>query len=90
MSRQVARVHHLAGVAPAIERCHLRQRLQIGFLEHQADVRVRDQRAGGVDHVSQTALPDLDARDHVPYELQVQVGHRDAAIAPRGPRDRHV
>ena len=69
----------------------LRQLREIGLLEDQADVGVRDQRAGGVDDVGEARFPDLDARDDLPHELEVDLRDGDTAGgAARGPGDRHV
>ena len=44
-----------------------------------------------VDHIGVTMLADLDLRDNVPDELEVDLGDRDAGIAPcAGERKRHV
>ena len=43
------------------------------------------------DHIGVAALADLDLRDHVPDELEVDLGDADAGVAPRaGDRERHV
>ena len=50
-----------------------------------------DEPALRADHIGVPALADLDLRDHVPDELEVDLGDADAGIAPRA-RDgeRHV
>jgi hypothetical protein len=64
---------------------------EVGLAQHQADVRVGDQEPRAVDHVGLALLADLDARDHVPDELQVHLGHRHRpAFAAGAHRDRHV
>ena len=68
----------------------LRQRVQVRLLQHQADVGMRDQRAGRVDDVGQSRLADLDLRDHVPDELEVDFGRSHAAAAAGLAGDRHV
>ena len=46
---------------------------------------MRDQRAGRVDDVGEAALlADLDARDDIPDELQVDLGRGDATAAAGG------
>ena len=61
------------------------------LLEHEADVRVRDEDALAVEHEGVAGLADLDLRDDVPDEFQVHLGHGDAgALAAPGHRDRHV
>ena len=43
------------------------------------------------DHIGVAALADLDLRDHVPDELEVDLGDADAGVAPRaGDGERHV
>jgi hypothetical protein len=50
-----------------------------------------DQEPRAVDDVGLALLSDLDARDHVPDELQVHLGHRyGPGLAARAHRDRHV
>ena len=52
---------------------------------------MRDQRSVGVHHVGEARLSDLDARDDLPHELEVDLGDGDAAPRAAGrPRDRHV
>ena len=52
---------------------------------------MRDQTAVTVDHISMAVVADLDARNHVPDELEVDLGDADAVLAPRpGQRDRHI
>ena len=63
----------------------------VRVLEHQTDVRMRDEAAARVDHVG-VALPShLDQRDDLPDPLQVHLGDRHPGVGPR-PRDgdRHV
>ena len=48
---------------------------------------MRHQAALAVDDIGVAVLADLDLRDHVPDQLQVDVGHRDAAAAAM--RHRH-
>ena len=64
---------------------------QVGIAQHQADVGMRDQPALRVDHVGLAVLADLDLRDHVPDQLEIDLGDADAGVAPRaGERQRHV
>ncbi len=66
-----------AGVARAIERHgNVRDTAEVGLAQHDADVGVGDEQAALVDHVGGAGLADLDARDHVPDELEVDLGHR--------------
>ncbi len=69
----------------------MRQRGQAGLAQHQADVGVGHQQAVAVDHVGLARFADVDARDHLPDELQVELGNRDRPLGPAGAdRDRHV
>ena len=47
-----------------------------------------DQPAVAVDDIGIAGLPDLDRGDHVPDQLEVDLGHRDPG-APAGARQRH-
>ena len=70
---------------------HLGQLGHVGVAQHQADVGVRDQPALRVDHIGMTALADLDLRDHLPDQLEIDFGDAHAGIAARtGERQRHV
>ena len=52
---------------------------------------MRDQAAACVDGVSQPLVADFDARDHIPDELEIYFGDRDAGfIADARHRDGHV
>ncbi len=52
---------------------------------------MRDQPALRVDHIGLPVLADLDARDHFPDQLEIDLGHAHAGIAPgAGERERHV
>ena len=52
---------------------------------------MRDQPAVAVDHIGVAVLADLDLRDHVPDQLEIDLGDADAGLAPRaGERERHV
>ena len=55
---------------------------EVGLAQHEADVGIGDQEAVAVDHVRLALVADLDARHHVPDELEVHVGDR------HGPRCR--
>ena len=72
-------------------RLHLIEARHVGLAQHEADVRIGDEVPGAVDHVGLALLADLDARDDVPDELEVDLGHRHGArLAARAHRDRHV
>src|SRR5262245_34474872 len=52
---------------------------------------MRDQPALRVDHIGVTALADLDLRDHVPNELEIDLGDAHAGVTPRpGNGERHI
>ena len=72
-------------------------RLNLGKTRHvrvaqdQADVRVRDQAALSIHHISVAALADLDFRHHVPDQLEIDFRDAHAGVAARtGERQRHV
>jgi hypothetical protein len=71
------------------DRGNLREPAQVRLLQDQADVGMRDQRTRGVDDIGEPGGAHLDARDHVPHELEVDLGGGHAAVACR-PGDRHV
>ena len=61
------------------------------LLKHQANVRVRDQRALTIDHEGFALSPDPDPRYHVPDELEVHLHHGDPGVlAPARDGHRHV
>ena len=52
---------------------------------------MRDQPALRVDDIGMAALADLDLRDHVPDQLEIDLGDAHAGVAPRaGNGQRHV
>ena len=64
-----------------LEHTHLGR---IGAAENQADVGMRDEMTWPVHDESVAGLADMDGRDHVPDQLEVDLGDRGAALA-RGP-----
>ena len=79
-----------SGVA-GLRRLHLRQLRHVGVAQHQADVGMRDQAALRADHIGMAVLADLDLRNHVPDQLQIDLGDADAGVlAGAGQRQRHV
>ena len=63
----------------------------VGITQHQADVGVGDQTPERIDDVGLPALTDLDLRDHVPDELEIDLGDAHAGIAAlAGHREGHV
>ena len=52
--------------------------VQVGLAQDDTDIRVGDQQATLVHHVGRTGFPDMDARDHIPDEFQVDLRDRDA------------
>ena len=70
---------------------HLHQLRHVGVAQHQADVGMRDQAALRTHDIGVAALADLDLRDHVPDQLQIDLGDADAGVlAGAGQRQRHV
>src|SRR5437660_7302616 len=52
---------------------------------------MRDQPSLRVDHIGVAALADLDLRDHVPDQLEIDLGDAHAGVAPRaGNGQRHI
>ena len=90
-ARAARRDDAVLGAAPGERRLDVREAREVGLAQHEPDVGVRDQVARGVDHVGLALLADLDARDHVPHELEVHVGDRDRPrVAAGAHRDLHV
>ena len=76
----------LSGVAaPEVlaRAAHLRELRHVGVAQHQADIRVRNQPPLRVDDIGVAALADLDLRDHVPDQLEIDLGDAHAGVAPR-------
>ena len=72
-------------------RADLRKGGQIGLLQHEANVRVRDEPAPRIDHIRVPVLADLDLGDDVPDELEVHLGGDDPGVLPAsGEGDRHI
>ena len=64
---------------------------QIGLAQHEADVGIGDEEAVAVDDVGLALVADLDPRDDVPDELEIDVGDRHRpVVAARAKRNRHV
>ena len=59
----------------------LGQPVHVGAAQHQRYVGMRDQPALRVDHVGIAVLADLDLGDDVQDQLEVDLGHGDAAVA---------
>ncbi len=74
---------HVLAAAAGAGGLHLRELRHVGIAQHQADVGMGDQTAVGVDHISVAVLADLDARNHVPDQLEVDLGDAHAGLAPR-------
>jgi len=69
----------------------LGQPRKIGLSEHQSDVGVGDEVPGAVEHISLASVADLDALDHIPDELEIDIGHsHHTRLAARAHRDCHV
>ena len=70
---------------------HLGKARQVGIAQHQADVGMGDQAAVRIDDVGMSALADLDLRNHVPDQLEVDLRDAHAGVAARaGQCQRHV
>src|SRR6516164_3355402 len=74
----VAGVGTTGGDAGA-RRAHLRELRHVGIAQYEADIGMRDQPSLCVNDIGVTALADLDLRDHVPDELEIDF--RDAEMA---------
>ena len=71
--------------------CTCAQAGHIGIAQHQADVGMRDQASLRIDDVGVTMFADLDLRDHVPDQLEIDLGNADTASrAGAGNRQRHI
>ncbi len=78
-------------VAFTARRTHLRKPRHVRVAQHQANVGMRDQPALRIHHIGMAALADLDLRDHVPDQLEIDFGDAHAGIAPgAGNGERHV
>src|SRR5262249_13771205 len=72
-------------------RAHLRELRHVGVAQHEADIGMRDQSSLRVDDVGMAALADLDLRDHIPDELEIDFGDAHTGVAPgAGNGQRHV
>ena len=69
----------------------LRQVGEVGIAQHEADVGMGDEPAVAVDDIGVAALPDLQSGDHIPDQLQIDLGDRDPGIASgAGQRHGHI
>ena len=72
----------MLGIAQLVQRQgDVRQPAQVGLAQDDADVRVGDEQTAFVHHVGRAGLADMDARDDVPDEFEVDLGDRDAGAA---------
>jgi hypothetical protein len=72
-------------------RLHLLQARKVGAAQDAAEVRIGDQLTAPVDHKRVAAVRNFDLRDHVPDELQINVGCRHPApLARSGKSHRDV
>ena len=72
-------------------RTHLSQPGHVGIAQHQADVWMRDQPPLRIDDIGMTALADLDLRDHIPDQLEIDLGDAYAGVAScSSDSERHV
>ena len=75
----------------ALRRLNLRKFCHIRIAQNQADVRMRDEAALRVNHVSLPALANLNLGDDVPDQLKIDFRDADAGVATRaGERQRHI
>ncbi len=80
-----------AACVSALRGLHLLQPGHIGVAQHQTDIGMRDQPTSRADNIGVAALADLDLGNHVPDQLEVDLGNADAGIlAGAGQRQRHV
>ena len=76
----VGGIRRLAVVAWPLQRgLDLGQLFHVGAAQHQRDVAIGDQPAQAIDDVSVAFLADLDLRDGIEDEFQINIGHGDAA-----------
>ena len=70
---------------------HLHELRHVGVAQHQADVGMRDQPPLRAHDIGVAVLADLDLGDHVPDQLQIDLGDADAGVlAGAGQRQRHI
>ena len=90
-ARSVENIARLARILALGRGLHVRQMGEVRLAQHQADVGVGDEEALAVDDVGLALVADLDPRDDVPDELEVDVGNRHrSAVAAGADRNRHV
>ena len=86
-------LHLFGGIAGDSSACafDLRELRHVGVAQHEADVGMRDQAAGGVDHIGASVAGELDLGEHVPDQFQIDLGDAHPGVAPRaGKRQCHV
>ena len=87
----VGRFLEVVGFVRALRRLDLGQARHVGVAQDEADVGMRDEAALRADHIGVALLADLDLRDHVPNQLEVDLGDADPGVAARArDRERHV
>ena len=89
-ARFVASISLSLALGRGERRRHLRQALHVGAAQHQRDVGMRHQPALRADDIGVAVLADLDLRDDVPDQLEVDLGHGDAAAPAMGHRHGQV
>ena len=91
VAADIVRFPHRLGRGARPRAPHLRQSRHVGVAQDQADVRMRDQPAGGIDHIGAAVLADLDLGHHIPDQLEIDLRDAHPGIAPgAGKRQRHV
>ncbi len=58
-----------------MRRLHVGQVGEVGLAQHQADIRIGDQETVAVDDIRLALVADLDARNDVPDELEIDFGY---------------
>ena len=81
----------VGSLLPAPRRLNLRKPGHVGVTQHQADIGMRDQAALIADDIRMAVLADLDLRNHIPDQLEIDLGDADAGVlAGPGQRECHV
>src|SRR5580700_3752822 len=63
----------------------------IGLAQHETDIRMRDQARGVVNHISLAVLADLNLRNDIPNEREIDLRYYNAEFGPSaGHGYRHV
>ena len=72
-------------------RCDLRQAGEVGIAQYKTNVGMSDQPSLAIDDIGVPALADLQRGNHIPDQLQIDLGDGDPGIAAgSGHRHRHI